>query len=176
MKGRRLPRDAAGRGGGGAPLESSPQSYRQAGVIPYALKDGDVMILLVTSRDTGRWVIPKGNIDPGLSAMEAGVKEALEEAGVEGRITASMPLGFFPYFKKLTSGAGRATSVEVYPLLVTKQHRNWREKDQRKTCWVSAWDAARMVDEPGLSRMMIRLVEIVQPDVGDNREMPSDER
>lgn len=139
-------------------------SHRQAGVIPYVVEQGEVRILLVTSRDTGRWVIPKGNIGAGHSPAEAAVQEAVEEAGVQGRLTSSLPLGFFPYFKRLSSGEARATTVEVYPLLVTKTLKNWPEKDQRQLRWVSAWDAAKMVDEPGLARMMIRLVEIVQPD------------
>ncbi|WP_199175697.1 NUDIX hydrolase [Telmatospirillum siberiense] len=137
-------------------------SHRQAGVIPYVIEQGEVKILLVTSRDTGRWVIPKGNIGGGRSAAEAAVKEAEEEAGVKGRISTPLPLGFFPYFKRLASGEARATTVEVYPLLVTATLETWPEKDQRRLCWVSAWEAARMVDEPGLARMMIRLVEIIQ--------------
>lgn len=145
---------------------------RQAGVIPYMLEAGEVRILLLTSRDTGRWVIPKGNIGKGHSAATAAVKEAEEEAGVQGRITTPLPLGFFPYFKRLPSGEARATTVEVYPLLVTSTLTSWPEKGQRELRWVSAWDAARMVDEPGLARMMIRLVEIIEAAEAD-RSSPS---
>ncbi len=162
MKDRQGSRDPAGTAGGSSLADAPSASHRQAGVIPYVLKKGEVRVLLVTSRDTGRWVIPKGNIGSGRTAAEAGAKEALEEAGVEGRITSSIPLGFFPYFKTLPSGEGRATTVEVYPLLVTKQRKTWPEKDQRRTCWVPAWEAARLVEEPGLARMMIRLIEIVR--------------
>src|SRR5262249_32651877 len=59
----------------------------QAGAIPYAIVDGEVRVLLVTSRGSGRWLIPKGNIDPGLTPAEAAAKEAYEEGGIRGRIT-----------------------------------------------------------------------------------------
>jgi len=73
----------------------------QAGAIPYRMADGKLEVLLVTSRETGRWVIPKGHIDDGMTPQTAASQEAWEEAGVTGEITAKMPLGFVPYFKKL---------------------------------------------------------------------------
>jgi predicted NUDIX family NTP pyrophosphohydrolase len=87
----------------------------QAGVIAYRILDGKVRVLLVTSRDTGRWIIPKGNIKAGEMPCKAAENEAYEEAGVKGIIIGSSPLGMYTYFKKLDSGQVRAAMVEVYP-------------------------------------------------------------
>jgi 8-oxo-dGTP pyrophosphatase MutT (NUDIX family) len=136
---------------------------RQAGAIAYRIVDGEVRVLLVTSRDTGRWVIPKGYIDAGLTPAQAAAREAYEEAGIKGTITTSMPLGFFTYFKKLGSGERQAATVEVYALRVKKQVKKWPERGERKLSWVSVIEAARSVDEPGLARLLVRLVEIEGP-------------
>jgi predicted NUDIX family NTP pyrophosphohydrolase len=51
-------------------------TLHQAGVIAYRILDGKVQVLLMTSRDTGRWIIPKGNIDAGATPAKAAEKEA----------------------------------------------------------------------------------------------------
>jgi 8-oxo-dGTP pyrophosphatase MutT (NUDIX family) len=86
----------------------------QAGVIAYRILDGKIQVLLMTSRDTRRWIIPKGDIDAGATPAKAAEKEAYEEAGVKGTITSLLPLGIYTYFKKLESGEARAATVEVY--------------------------------------------------------------
>ena len=94
----------------------------QAGVIAYrVLDDGKVRVLLVTSRDTGRWIIPKGNIKAGEMPCKAAENEAYEEAGVKGIIIGSSPLGMYTYFKRLDSGEARAATVEVYLLRVKER-------------------------------------------------------
>ena len=100
----------------------------QAGAIAYRVDHGRVEILLITSRDTGRWIIPKGNIGAAATPASAAAKEAYEEAGIRGAITSSTPLGFYTYFKRLSLERTLATTVEVYTLLVTKQLKNWPEK------------------------------------------------
>ena len=138
----------------------------QAGAIPYSVVDGELRVLLVTSRDTGRWLIPKGNIDHGLTPSQAAAKEAYEEAGVRGRITTSLPLGFYTYLKNLKSGKTQATTVEVYALLVEQQLKNWPERTQRKLSWFSTRTAAGLVQEQGLARLLLRLKEITAGEVG----------
>lgn len=134
----------------------------QAGAIPYAIVDGEVQVLLVTSRGSGRWLIPKGNIDPGFTPAQAAVKEAYEEAGIRGKITTDMPLGFFTSFKTLKSGEEKPVTVEVYALRVDRQLKRWPEAREREACWMSASDAARSVKEPGLARLLQRLDEIME--------------
>lgn len=131
----------------------------QAGVIAYRILSAEVQVLLMTSRDTGRWIIPKGNIDEGETPPEAAEKEAYEEAGVKGTIAGSIPLGIYTYFKKQRSGEIFATAVEVYLFKVEKQLKKWPEKGERRLSWVSAKEAVELIDEPGMVPLLRRLIE-----------------
>ena len=136
----------------------------QAGAIPYRIVDGQIEVLLVTSRDTGRWVIPKGHVDQGMTPQSTATQEAWEEAGVIGEITADRPLGFVPYLKKLKDGSQCAASIAVYPLLVDKQKNKWLERGQRIRNWFPAAKAAKLVDEPAMSALILRLEKILTSD------------
>jgi 8-oxo-dGTP pyrophosphatase MutT (NUDIX family) len=131
----------------------------QAGVIAYRILDGKVQVLLMTSRDTGRWIIPKGNIDAGATPARAAQREAYEEAGVKGTITSSLPLGIYTYFKELESGEARAAAVEVYLLRVKERLKKWPEQGERKLSWVSTKEAVRLIEEPGVVPLLLRLME-----------------
>jgi len=147
----------------------------QAGAIPYAIIDGELRILLVTARGSGRWLIPKGNIDPGLTPAQAAAKEAYEEAGIRGKITTDTPLGFFTSFKGLKSEEKKKpVTVEVYALLVGRQLKRWPERKQREICWMSADDAANSVKEPGLTQLLLRLKEILESEEFSRLGVPSD--
>ena len=122
----------------------------QAGVIAYRIRRGEVQVLLMTSRDTGRWIIPKGNIKPGTTPSQVAAQEAFEEAGIKGTIVSSTPLGVYTYFKKLGSGEVRAAAVEVFLLQVKKQLKKWPEKGERQLAWVSAKEAVGLIEEPGV--------------------------
>ena len=131
----------------------------QAGVIAYRILDGKIQVLLMTSRDTRRWIIPKGNIDTGATPAKAAEKEAYEEAGVKGTITSLLPLGIYTYFKKLESGETRAATVQVYLLRVKERLKKWPEKGERKLSWVSTKEAVRLIEEPGVVPLLLRLME-----------------
>ena len=148
----------------------------QAGVIAYRILDGEVRVLLVTSRDTGRWIIPKGNIKAGEMPCKTAENEAYEEAGVKGIITGSIPLGMYTYFKKLDSGEARAATVEVYLLRVKERLKKWPERSERKVSWVSTKEAVRLVEEPGVVPMLRRLMEFEQDLVNPPREPLSESR
>jgi 8-oxo-dGTP pyrophosphatase MutT (NUDIX family) len=132
----------------------------QAGAIAYRTLDGRVEVLLMTSRDSGRWIIPKGNIAAGTTPAETAAQEAYEEAGVKGTIGSSIPLGFYTYFKKMASGEARAAAVEVYLLRVKKCVGKWPERGERKLSWLSPQAAAGLVDEPGVVPLLRRLMEL----------------
>jgi 8-oxo-dGTP pyrophosphatase MutT (NUDIX family) len=134
-------------------------TLHQAGVIAYRILDGKVQLLLMTSRDTGRWIIPKGNIDAGATPAKAAEKEAYEEAGVKGTITRLLPLGTYTYLKKLEAGEVRRAAVEVYLLRVKERLKKWPEKGERKLSWVSTKEAVRLIEEPGLIPLLLRLME-----------------
>ncbi len=126
--------------------------------MPYRLEgsspDTTVRILLVTSRENKRWVIPKGNQPKGVSAHAAAAMEAEEEAGVRGAVC-PVPLGSYRYRKKRQSGASLMIDVDVFPLAVSSEYPTWKEQAQRERRWFSLDDAAQAVDEPDL-RDLIR--------------------
>ena len=131
-----------------------PEARAQYAALPYRVAP-DLEILLVTSRETGRWVIPKGWPMKGKTRREAAAIEALEEAGVEGRMIRK-PVGAYDYLKVLRSGESQRCRVTVFAVEVTLQHDTWREQDQRSSQWFD-WDAAAAaVREPGLGRLIRR--------------------
>ncbi len=133
---------------------------RQAGVIPYRVVNGKVQVLLVTSRGSGRWIIPKGNVAAGSTALEAAEEEAFEEAGIKGAADSAIPLGSYTYGKRLGSGDVRPAVVEVYLLRALRQVKKWREKGQRMQEWVSIEQAIVRHDEPGLEPLLYGLLEL----------------
>ncbi len=133
---------------------------RQAGVIPFRIVGGTLEVLLVTSRDTGRWVIPKGYIDKGMTAAEAAAQEAREEAGVSGEITSKIPLGFIPYIKVVNAAESRPATIEVYAMRVTQEKAKWPERKERKREWLTPADAASRVNEPALATLLLRMDEL----------------
>jgi uncharacterized protein Yka (UPF0111/DUF47 family)/8-oxo-dGTP pyrophosphatase MutT (NUDIX family) len=123
---------------------------RQVAALPYATDpDGGMRILLITSRETRRWVIPKGNRIKGLTAHRAAEIEAYEEAGIHG-IACPAPLGRYSYDKRRRKGGSREAMVDVFPLAVTGQLRHWPEQGERELRWFPVAEAAKAVDEPDL--------------------------
>jgi 8-oxo-dGTP pyrophosphatase MutT (NUDIX family) len=131
---------------------------RQYGALPYRLRDGfrRPQIMLITSRENQRWVIPKGWPKKGKSPHSSAAREAFEEAGVLGAV-AKRPVGSFSYQKRLKSGAVVLCDVHVFPLEVRRQSKQWPEKQERVIKWLSASQAAEKVDEPMLSEIIRRL-------------------
>ncbi len=109
-------------------------------------------ILLITSRDTGRWVIPKGWPIPGLSGAATAAVEAYEEAGIEGHVH-DTPLGTYRYDKR-TRRRLIPCEVTVFPMRVDVERDDWPERAERRTLWVEGDEAADLVDEPGLAALM----------------------
>jgi uncharacterized protein len=133
-------------------------ALRQIAVLPYravsAAIDAPVQIMLVTSRGTGRWVIPKGNPDPKLPPHAAAAVEAEEEAGVRGAACPTA-LGTYRYRKTQGSGATVWMDVDVFPFAVTEELAAWKEQHERERRWFTMAEAAEAVDEPDL-RALIR--------------------
>ncbi len=110
-------------------------------------------MLLVTSRDTGRWVIPKGWLVAGLLPQDSAAREAWEEAGVLGTVT-DVPVGLYAYDKVMGLGVAVPCLVSVYPLRVTRLRDSFPEARQRQRKWFSPAKAARKVAEPELQRIL----------------------
>lgn len=130
--------------------------YRQSGVIPYRRSGARLEVLLITSHKGKRWVIPKGIVDPGLSAAESAAKEALEEAGIEGELSPA-PVGRYRYRKW-----GGECTVEIYLLEVRNLLDQWPEADLRQRRWFDAQQVAAFVREPGLQQQLDRLPALLK--------------
>jgi 8-oxo-dGTP pyrophosphatase MutT (NUDIX family) len=137
----------------------APDATRQAGAIPYTVVQGQVVFLIITSRRSGRWIFPKGAPIEGLEPWQVAAHEALEEAGVEGEVE-TQPIGSYRTMKTL---AIRRTVIEVdmYPLRVTHQLEDWREKRSRHRHWVILPEAKRLLSEPRLAELAARLSQRV---------------
>lgn len=126
---------------------------RQVAALCWRRGAGGVEILLVTSRDTGRWVTPKGGRMAGKSDAEAAAVEAFEEAGVEGQVQTT-PLGGFRYMKRLKRRGSRLTHVSVFALKVERELDDWPEAAQRTRRWFSTTEAATLVEEVDLAALI----------------------
>ncbi|ACL56119.1 NUDIX hydrolase [Methylobacterium nodulans ORS 2060] len=127
---------------------------RQVGVLPLRKgPDGGLQVMLITSRETRRWVIPKGWPMRGLKNHEAAAREAYEEAGLIGRVS-KHAVGSYLYHKRLKSRDTVLCQVQVFRLDVRKQLKNWPEQQEREGRWFSASEAAEAVTEAGLAALI----------------------
>jgi 8-oxo-dGTP pyrophosphatase MutT (NUDIX family) len=125
----------------------------QYAALPWRIVGRRLEILLVTSRESRRWVIPKGWPMKGKAPQETAAVEAYEEAGVTGEIDGAS-VGSFRYLKRLKREEAVPIQVIVFPLEVTSQLDHWKEKDQRQFAWFRYQKAAALVVEPNLKRLI----------------------
>lgn len=125
----------------------------QFGALVYRVKDGKLQILLITSRRTGRWIIPKGWPMLGKRPAEAAAQEAWEEAGVKGTVS-DQCLGLYSYYKTRTRFGTLPCLVNVYPVKARKLSKIYPEVGQRRRKWFSPKKAAKLVREPELARLI----------------------
>jgi 8-oxo-dGTP pyrophosphatase MutT (NUDIX family) len=128
---------------------------RQYAALPWRRGDAGLEILLITSRETRRWVIPKGWGQKGEPPTIAAAREALEETGAAGRVDPA-PLGDYRYSKLMKSGRARKVKVAVYSLEVLHEHAEWPEMAVRQKLWIAAKEGAELVDEPELRALITR--------------------
>jgi 8-oxo-dGTP pyrophosphatase MutT (NUDIX family) len=112
-----------------------------------------IEILLITSRETRRWVIPKGWPMEGHSAAESAAQEAYEEAGVRGQMTAEA-IGHYGYNKRMRGGAKKRFRVDVFAMEVTEVLDLWPEAHERTRQWLLPHEAAAHVNEPKLAALI----------------------
>jgi 8-oxo-dGTP pyrophosphatase MutT (NUDIX family) len=137
---------------------------RQVAALPYREgPDERLQILLVTSRETRRWVIPKGWPVKGLKPAAAAAREAQEEAGLVGRV-GKRAIGAYRYEKRLKNGATALCEVQVFPLEVLRQRKNFREKNQREPRWAAPAIAADLVEEPELKALILAFARELEHD------------
>ena len=136
-----------------APLFRRPKGLQVAALCTRGAGD-EKQVLLVTSRGTGRWIIPKGWPIRGLASSQAALQEAWEEAGVKDATAASDPIGSYSYDKTLNSGLPLPVETLVYSVDVTDMASDFPEAGQRERRWVSPTEAANLVDEPQLKSIL----------------------
>jgi 8-oxo-dGTP pyrophosphatase MutT (NUDIX family) len=134
-------------------MKPAGERILQAAAIPYRWVSGRLEVALITRRTGGRWIVPKGHVEPGESPRQSALREAAEEAGLLGRI-ASRPLGSYEYLK------GREQHlVLVFPLRVTRELRRWSEDHLRDRRWIRVERAIARVRERGLRHLLRGLAE-----------------
>jgi 8-oxo-dGTP pyrophosphatase MutT (NUDIX family) len=126
----------------------------QYAALPYRIVRRRVHIMLITSRETRRWVIPKGWPMKGLKPHDAAAVEAAEEAGLIGEIDGH-PIGSYTYIKRLKDDLSVSVQVSVFPLSVGAQVESWKEQGQREFRWFRYQKAASLVAEPSLRRLIL---------------------
>lgn len=106
---------------------------KKVGVIPFQIIDGNITILLVTSIRTQRWILPKGNLKSNESRKKGGLREAFEEAGIDGKILKDFPITMVMPDKTVSNGEA---PVIFYPMQVENQAETWPEQDRRERKWM----------------------------------------
>ncbi|HDZ79633.1 MAG TPA: NUDIX hydrolase [Roseobacter sp.] len=114
-------------------------------------------VLLITSRDTGRWIVPKGWPIDGLDGAGTALQEAWEEAGVSKADIEAEPIGFYDYDKRLTEGMTTPVIAQVYLTRVRHIKDDYPEVELRKRRWMTPTSAAELVSEPDLKEILLNL-------------------
>lgn len=132
----------------------SREMHRQVAAL--CTRDGRLgrEVLLITSRDTGRWILPKGWPVEGLDDPASALQEAWEEAGVRETMIAKTPLGHYHYFKDLDDGAALPVRVAVFAVEVDRLSDSFPEVEERERAWFAPGEAAELVDEPELKALL----------------------
>ena len=147
-------------------VSSGLEPRRQYAALPWRSAPA-LEIMLVSSRETRRWVVPKGWPMKGRKPSEAAAVEAMEEAGLVGDIGGEA-IGSYHYIKRKKNGAAVLCRVDLFPLRVTRQRKSWPERDQRTTKWFSPEEAAELVAEPELQE----LIRGFEPPPGEDSSAP----
>ena len=147
----------------------------QYAALPFRVESGNLLLLLISSRETRRWVIPKGWPIRVLRPREVAAREALEEAGVVGTIVGKHSIGSYYYGKRLPNNREVLSCVKVYLLSVDRQLDDWLEKEQRECRWMTPQQAARIVQEGGLAELILAAFPAVRfgiPEASKQRRLP----
>lgn len=128
----------------------------QVAALPFVAGKSGYELVLITSRNDGRWLIPKGWPENGESLEAGAAREAREEAGIVGDIHGD-PVGAYVYMKLLASGERIRSEVSVFPLLVRSLQSNWPERVSRERRRVPLAKAVRRVGDKDLARLLREL-------------------
>lgn len=133
--------------------KATAEKFRQVAALPYRLAAHGYEVVLVTTRDSGRWILPKGWPIKGLKRHESAETEAMEEAGLMGS-AAAKPFGRFTYVKQFPKRQEKVL-VDVFPLAIEHQLDDWQEKGQREVRFFNPVDAAALVSDAGVGDLIL---------------------
>lgn len=128
-----------------------PWFYNQSAVIPFRFEQDKLNVMLITSRNRKRWIIPKGIIERDITPAESGQREAFEEAGLRGRVSRK-PIGTYRYRKW-----GDTCEVQVFLLKIEQVLDEWPESSVRQRRWATVEEAANLVKEEELGTLIRKL-------------------
>lgn len=131
--------------------------FAQAGAVPCRIVDGELEVLLISTSSGKHWTIPKGLIDPGVSVVETIHNEAMEEAGIKGKLL-DPAIGTYSFSKW-----GGICQVSVFVMIVETLLDDWLEADIRHRKWVPCCEAAMNVKHADLGRLILKVQEIFEP-------------
>ncbi len=137
--------------------------------MPFRMGRDEAEVLLVTSRETKRWILPKGNPERKKKSYEVAAAEAFEEAGLKGKAS-EKPFYTFDSVKRMKSGKMVPCRVRVFSLAVKKEYARWPEKDERERAWMSFAEAANNAGEAGLVLLFLELA--ADPDLALEKIKP----
>lgn len=129
--------------------------YKQSSVIPYRIINEKLEILFITTRKKKKWIFPKGIVEEGLTPRQSSVKEALEEAGIKGKLL-SKKVGSYSYKKW-----GGMCNVEVFGLEVTTIFNDW-EENFRDRIWVNPHEFKDYINDENNLELLFKLQAILK--------------
>ena len=138
-------------------IDKNELELKQSCVIPYRITNGSIELLLITSIKKQRWIFPKGYIEFNLTAFESAKKEAYEEAGVIGE-NETVELGAFVLKKK-----NHQSYVRIFSMEVTKELKEYPEKNLRKRKWFSVKEALDHIENNDIKNFVHKLENKVKP-------------
>ena len=126
---------------------------KQVAALPVARDaDGALRVLMITSRETRRFIVPKGWPMKNKSDHVAAAIEARDEAGLVGHAR-KRPIGSYLAWKR-REDRFQLVRVKVFLFYVERHLKNWKEKGQRDIAWLAVEDAVTLIDEPGLAAII----------------------
>jgi 8-oxo-dGTP pyrophosphatase MutT (NUDIX family) len=138
------------------------KSKRQSAAAVFRGSGDERELLLVTSRDTGRWIVPKGWIEDGEDGAEAALRETWEEAGLIGEVLPGGPVGHYRYIKQRQRRGDAICDVDVYLLTLREERDQWPEKGQRRRKWFPIATAIGLIGEDGLKEVIRDAFQILK--------------
>lgn len=119
------------------------------------IKKGLPLVMLITSRETRRWILPKGRPEKKMRAWQVAAQEAYEEAGLIGQVS-TKAIGSYASYKRLRSGEEVPCTVRVFLFLVEQQLKDWPERTERECRWMPPGEAALLASDPELVQLLLQ--------------------